>query len=160
MSAGGSSNRAGMLAAILAALALRGTGLVPHRDAPQGGPTPQEGEGHETSDVNVLNTVFVMAGLALSAAAVVGGMAFFMSTVAARQKATLPALTPQQTKALVPPPPNLQPNPFADLDRDRAANRARLDGYGYVDAARTRARIPIDRAMPLAVGRPLDGEGR
>lgn len=159
---GGSSNRAGIVAAILAALALRGTGLVRHRDDPAGGrPAPKgEGEGHETRDVNVRNTVLVMAGLGLGAATVVGGMALLMHVFAAWQREALPALTPQQTQALVPPPPNLQANPYADLDRERAADRARLDGYGYLDAEHTRARIPIDRAMQLAVGRSLDGEGR
>ncbi len=59
----------------------------------------------------------------------------------------------------MPPPPNLQPNPYADLDRERAANRAALDGYGYLDPGRTRARIPLDRAMQLTVGRSLDAGG-
>ena len=35
--------------------------------------------------------------------------------------------------------------------------RAALDGYGYLDPSRTRARIPIDRAMQVVVGRSLDG---
>ncbi len=57
----------------------------------------------------------------------------------------------------MPPPPNLQPNPYVDLDRERAQARAALDGYGYLDPARTRARIPLDRAMQVVVGRSLDG---
>ncbi|GJD33954.1 hypothetical protein [Methylobacterium aerolatum] len=164
MTEGRPPNRAGMLAAILAALALRRSGIVPHRpSAPQDRPARDgdpAGEGHETRDVNVRNTILVMAGLALAAAAVIGGMAFTMRAVAARQRADLPALTPQQTQTLVPPPPNLQANPYADLDKARAASRARLDGYAYLDPARSRARIPLDRAMQLAIGRSLDGEDR
>ncbi len=162
MTEGNRPNRAGMVAAVLAALALRRSGLVPHRqdDRPaRDGRHGEPGEGHETEDVDVRNTVIVMGGLALTALAVIGGMALFMTTFAARQRAALPALTPQQTRALVPPPPNLQANPYADLDRDRAANRAALAGYGYIDPERTRARIPLDRAMQLTVGRSLDAQG-
>jgi hypothetical protein len=156
-------NRAGLVAAVLAGLALRRSGLVPHREeAPKKGGgkrDPESGEGHETEDVNVRNTVFVMGGLGLSAIAVIGGMVLFMNVFAARQREALPALTPQQTTALDPPPPNLQANPYADLDREQAANRALLEGYGYLDPERTRARIPIDRAMRLTVGRSLDAQG-
>ena len=164
MTEGDRPNRAGMVAAVLAALALRHSGLVPRREdtRPAGGRGQGDspGEGHETEDVNVRNTVLVMGGLGLTAIAVISGMTLFMTTFAARQREALPALTPQQTKALVPPPPNLQPNPYADLDRERAANRAALDGYGYLDPERTRARIPLDRAMQLTVGRSLDaGDG-
>ena len=39
---------------------------------------------------------------------------------------------------------------------ERAAAAAHLSGYGYRDEARTRARIPIGRAMDLTVGRSLE----
>lgn len=44
-------------------------------------------------------------------------------------------------------------NPPADLARARAEFRARLDGYGWADSARTHARIPIARAMALLAAR-------
>ncbi len=150
---------AGLVPAMLAALALRASGLVRRRaEASEAKPKP-DGPGHETSDVNVRNTALVMGGLALSAMAVVGGMALFIRMTESSQRKALPALTPQQTTRLVPPPPNLQPDPYADLDRQREGASAAIAGYGYVDPARTRARIPIDRAMAIAVGRSLDGEG-
>lgn len=151
---------AGLVPAILAALALRGSGLVPREgEVRPSGPVPRDpqGPGHETSDVNVRNTVLVMSGLALTAAAVVGGMVLLMNLFAARQEAALPALTPQQTTRLVPPPPNLQPDPYADLARQREGAEKARDGYGYLDPEHSRAHIPIDRAMSLAVGRSLDG---
>lgn len=151
----------GLVPAILAALALRGSRLVPHHGdgAPGAGPEPEErkGPGRETRDVNVRNTVLVMGGLAAAAAAVIAGMVFLRHLFAERQEAAFPALTAQQTTRLVPPPPNLQPDPYADLDRQRSAAEKALDGYGYLDAARSRAHIPIDRAMQLATGRPLEG---
>ena len=150
---------AGLVPALLAALALKASGLVPRRQEAREPARGPDGPGHETSDVNVRNTVLVMGGLALSAPAVVGSMVLFIRMTETRQRAALPTLTPQQTTRLVPPPPNLQPDPYADLDRQREGARAALSGYGYVDPARTRARIPIDRAMALAVGRSLDGGG-
>jgi hypothetical protein len=151
----------GLVPALLAALALRASGLVPRRgdDGGKGKSSGGGGPGYETRDVNARNTVLVMAGLAGAAAAVIGGMVLLRNGVAAHQRAALPALTPQQTETLVPPRPNLQPQPYADLDRQRAAARAALEGYGYLDPGRTRAHIPIDRAMQLSIGRSLD-DGR
>lgn len=163
---GGSRSPAGLVSAILAALALRGANVVPRRPdgAPGSGPPRahsegqgQTGPGHETRDVNVRKTAYVMGGLAVSAVTVIGGMVFLMHLFVAHQEAALPTLTPQQTTQLVPPAPNLQPNPYADLDRQREGAEKALAGYGYADAARSRAHIPIDRAMQLAVGRSLDG---
>jgi hypothetical protein len=162
MSGGNRKLSPGLVPALLAALALRRTGLVPSAGEGRGKAKSSgggDGPGYETRDVNTRNTVLVMAGLAATAAAVIGGMVLLRDGVAAHQRAALPALTPQQTKTLVPPPPNLQPEPYADLDRQRAAARAALEGYGYLDPERTRAHIPIDRAMQLSIGRSLD-DGR
>lgn len=148
----------GLIPAILAGLTLRGSGLLngrPPRPAANTQRHPDD-PGHETRDVNVRNTVLVMAGLALAALAVVGAMVWLMGTFAASQRRALPTLTPQQTTRLAPPPPNLQADPYADLDRERAEAAARLSGYGYRDEAHTRARIPIGRAMDLTVGRSLE----
>ncbi|SDN48401.1 hypothetical protein SAMN05216360_108275 [Methylobacterium phyllostachyos] len=148
----------GLIPAILAGLTLRGSGFLngrPPRPPANTQRDPNE-PGHETRDVNVRNTALVMGGLGLTALAVIGTMIWLMHTVAASQRRTLPALTPQQTARLVPPAPNLQANPYADIDRERAATEARIAGYGYRDAAQTRARIPIGRAMELTVGRSLE----
>ena len=154
---GGGRTPIGLVPAMLAALALRASGLVSRTGREQEPRRGADGPPYETRDVNVRNTVLVMGGLALSAAAVIGGMVLFLRITTERQRAALPSLTPQQTTRLVPPPPNLQPNPYVDLARERAQARAALDGYGYLDPARTRARIPIDRAMQVVVGRSLDG---
>jgi hypothetical protein len=54
----------------------------------------------------------------------------------------------------IPPQPRLQADPAADLAAERALQRARLDGYLWMDDAHTVARIPIARAMAmLAQGR-------
>ncbi|MGT2487899.1 hypothetical protein ACU4GA_22280 [Methylobacterium oryzae CBMB20] len=132
MSASGPS---GLIPAILAGLTLRGSGLLngrPPRPAANSQRDPND-PGHETRDVNVRNTVLVMAGLALTALAVVGTMVWLMGTFAASQRRALPALTPQQTTRLAPPPPNLQADRFRrsrpPAGRDRGASlRLRLPG--------------------------------
>lgn len=157
----------GLIPAILAGLTLRGSGLLGARPGgaiapgkPANAPRDPDDPGYETRDVKVRNTALVMAGLALSVLSVIGTMVWMMSAFSASQRRALPTLTKQQTAPLTPPPPNLQADPYADLDRQRAAAEARLSGYGYSDPARTRARIPVDRAMDLVVGRSLDAPER
>jgi type IV secretory pathway VirB10-like protein len=155
MSADGPS---GLIPAILAGLTLRGSGLLngrPPRPAANTQRDPNE-PGHETRDVNVRNTVMVMAGLALTVLAVVGTMIWLMDTFAARHRPAPPAQAPPRAPPVGPPPPHPQAPPVPPKDRARAAAEASLAGYGYRDEARTRARIPIGRAMDLIVGRSLE----
>jgi hypothetical protein len=58
--------------------------------------------------------------------------------------------------APLPPPPRLQIDPKADLDRLHAAENRQLESYGWVDRGQGVARIPIERAMQLLAerGRP------
>src|SRR5687767_15297912 len=61
---------------------------------------------------------------------------------------------PAMAEALVdpiPPGPRLQPTPPRDMDELRAQDQELLSTYGWVDQARGVARIPIDRAMSIAV---------
>ncbi|GJD46764.1 hypothetical protein AFCDBAGC_4648 [Methylobacterium cerastii] len=157
MSTDRTQRRYGFVSTIIAGLSgLRGPAAASRprqsseKDESSGGP------GYEVSDVNVGNTARVMAGLMVTALVVIGGMVWLRTFVAADQRQALPKLTAQQTSRLVPPPPNLQADPYADLDAERAAENRRLDGYAFLDASRQRARIPIDRAMALTVGRTLD----
>lgn len=144
-----------LIPAILAALILRRSRALPGQ-RPAATDEAPAGPGYETSDVDAGRTALVMAALAVSALVAVASMVWLMAHVAAGQRRDRPAFTPQQTARLKPPPPNLQADPYADLARERAAEAARLDAYGYADAARQRAHIPIDRAMTLSVGRSLD----
>jgi hypothetical protein len=56
-----------------------------------------------------------------------------------------------------PPAPRLQIKPKADLERLRADERAKLDGYGWTDRQAEVARIPIERAIELLSQRGLAG---
>ncbi|AWN38800.1 hypothetical protein DK427_02710 [Methylobacterium radiodurans] len=143
----------GLVQAILAGLSPRRP-PVPEPEPAHWPEAPREGPGYETEDVDVRRTGLVMAGLAASALVAVALMLWLMHAFTAGQRRALPPLTPQQTAVLKPPPPNLQADPYADIARERAAERGRLDGYALTEAGR--ARIPIGRAMELVTGRPLD----
>jgi hypothetical protein len=54
---------------------------------------------------------------------------------------------PVVTSAELPPAPRLQVAPRADLQEVRASEDAHLEGYAWVDRAKSVARIPIERAM-------------
>lgn len=143
-----------LVPAILSGLILRRSGPIaekaPHEESKETEP------GFETEDVHVGRTWLVIAGLTLTVALTIGGLGWMMRSLAASQRATLPPLTRRQTAKLTPPKPNLQPTPYADIEKTLADEAARLDGYAYLDASRERARIPIERAMSLVVGKPLD----
>ena len=126
-------------------------GEAPGRHGRAGGGAP-----YETRDVRVGRTGLVVAGLALTVAAVIAGLVWMRDAFEAAQRAALPPLTRMQTTPVIPPAPNLQPNPYADIDRILAAQARALETYGFADPERTRARIPIDRAMSLTLGRSLD----
>lgn len=49
----------------------------------------------------------------------------------------------------LPAGPRLQVNPDRDIERLRAAEKAHLASYGWVDPAAGVVRIPIDRAMQM-----------
>jgi hypothetical protein len=48
-----------------------------------------------------------------------------------------------------PPPPRIDPQPRAELEGYLAAQRARLEGYGWADDRNEWVHIPIERAMAL-----------
>jgi hypothetical protein len=55
----------------------------------------------------------------------------------------------------LPPAPRLQTQPREELKNLRAEERARLESYGWVDAARGEVHIPIERAMELLLQQGL-----
>ena len=65
-------------------------------------------------------------------------------------------LTPQQLSVIVPPGPHLQGHPLHDIDEERQREFDLLDHYAWIDPTHQRARIPIERAVALVIGKPLD----
>jgi hypothetical protein len=112
--------------------------------------------GHETQDTNVVFIGRLMAGLAVVMLGCVLGMMLLLNLFRSQLHASRPAFTAEQSTHLEPPKPELEAHPETDLHEETAAEQARLAGYAWVDAAHTRARIPIARAMQLTVGHSLD----
>ena len=111
--------------------------------------------GHETRDMRggLMAKLFLLLGsVAFCMVFAMIGLRYWISQV---QRDSLPQLTPIQTTLIVPPKPNLQVDPVAELAALRARSAKLLDTYAYVDDGRSHARIPIDRAMALTVGQPL-----
>lgn len=67
-----------------------------------------------------------------------------------------PVLTSEQAAAILPPGPALQADPYRDLAQERQREQKLLATYGWVDPGHTKARIPIDRAIALVIGKSLD----
>ncbi len=112
--------------------------------------------GHETEDMDGRTMIALVIGLGVAVALVIGGIVLLLNFLLHAHEAGRPPFTAQQTAPATPPAPNLQADPQTDIVRLRAAENARLGGYGWLDPGHTRARIPIERAMSLMVGRSLD----
>lgn len=65
-----------------------------------------------------------------------------------------PAL-PEARRQGPPPEPHLEASPPATLRAVRAEEQAILDGWGWADPAKSRARIPITRAMEIVAAKGL-----
>jgi hypothetical protein len=143
-----------LLPAIAAAGLLRLSGFrpaAPRAEAPAG---PHNPEGFEEEDVDVRRTALVVAGLAGAVAVAIAAVWLMLRLFGTWHVTGTPPLTPQQTARVQPPPPNLQGAPYEDLARQEARDRAQLTTYAPLPDGR--ARIPVERAMRLMTGRPLD----
>ena len=87
---------------------------------------------------------------------VVFGIVGFRTLVTAGDRRDQPPLTAEQTTPITPPAPTLQGNPVEELAALHARESGLLTGYAWRNDAHTEARIPIERAMQLIVGHPLD----
>jgi hypothetical protein len=142
-----------LLSAVAAAGLLRLAGVKPVAP-PEPDHGPHNPEGFEDEDVDVRRTAFVVAGLAGSVAVAIAAVGLMMHLFGVWHVGGTPPLTPQQTAKVQPPPPNLQGAPYEDLARQEARDRAQLTTYAPLPDGR--ARIPVERAMRLMAGRPLD----
>jgi hypothetical protein len=138
-----------LLRAYLPAVTARGKSSIP----PSGEAVMS---GYETTDIDVRGTTFILAGIAATTALVIGIVFILVWRFDVARHAAWSHLTPQQTARLVPPAPHLQLHPFADLARVRIREDRLLHSYGWTSADHSTARIPIDRAMALTVGKSLD----
>ncbi len=132
-----------------AAASGRGTPSAPPNEA-------SRGSGHETEDMSGRLMMWLTVALGGSVVAVIGLMLLLLGSLREQRREQRPPLTAEQTMPLQPPKPNLQAHPVHDLAVLRANEDRLLHGYAWIDAGHARARIPIDRARTLMVGRSLE----
>jgi hypothetical protein len=100
--------------------------------------------------------VFVV-GLAVVTLVVFGlmwGIANLFKRSLAKQDPA-PAALAEARETRVPPGPNLQPNPTAELAAFRAAEEVELAKWAWVDKEKGIARVPALRAMEIVLSRGL-----
>ena len=115
--------------------------------------------GHETDDVNTTNIHWIMALFAAVAICATFGMIGLLGVWRSDDRASRPKLTAVQTAPVQVPGPHLQVDAYSDLNHERGREIGALSGYAYIDDSHTQARIPIEDAMTLVAGRPLDTPG-
>lgn len=125
----------------------------PRPDAPRnpGGSSPEEFD----RDLNIKGVVWTGVGLAAVTAAAFVLMWFFFQGLRAGEEARDPEPLPMPEAAVPvePPGPRLQTRPEEELAEMLAEEEARLESYGLVGEDGEYARIPIERAMELALER-------
>lgn len=115
--------------------------------------------GHEIEDVSTRNVHRVMALFAVVALAAVFAMIALIGLWRSDDRASRPKLTAMQVAPIQVPGPHLQVDAYSDLNSERGREIGKLSGWAYTDDGRTEARIPIEDAMRLVAGRPLDTPG-
>ena len=127
------------------------------RGTPSTPPSPQaKRAGHETEDMSGALMGRLAAGLGAALGIVIALMFIMLDIFHREDRAGQPKLTAEQSTRLLPPAPHLQVNAVQDLATLLASETSLLHHYAWIDPGRRRARIPINRAMTLAVGQKLD----
>jgi len=115
-----------------------------------GSATETAERGYERRDVGVRAIVLIAAALIGLTTLAQVAILFHMDRLwRARQKELPPPVPVAQALPTAPPEPRLQIAPSVDLKSMRAAEDARLHGYGWVDRNAGVVHIPIERAMEL-----------
>jgi hypothetical protein len=111
-----------------------------------------ESPGIETSDLSTRGILWFAVSLVLTLVAVFFAARVFQSALAHNNQRDASRITRPATAV---PPPHLQSEPTRDLAAFRAAQSAKLHGYGWVDRKAGVIHIPIERAMELTARRGL-----
>ena len=119
--------------------------------------------GHERVDADVPSIFRTMAIYGAAAIVSITLMALVLHRLHSADHTRDTGLTAIQKIQTTPPEPNLQADPVGDIARLRTHEYQLLHTLARIDA--DTARIPIDRAMALMAGQPLDrpdtqGDGR
>lgn len=118
---------------------------------------PEAGGGPVDGELN-FRGIFVFVGGLLAVTLVVmslmWGVAVLFKGSRARKDPAPPALA-EAREVRVPPGPNLQPNPSADLAVFRAVEETELATWAWVGGEKAVARVPVERALEIVASRGL-----
>jgi hypothetical protein len=123
----------------------------PSSDVPEGGDGRVDGE---LDFRGILVFVGGLVAVTLVVMSLMWGVAVLFKSSLARKDPAPPALV-EAREARVPPGPNLQPNPSANLAAFRAAEEAELATWAWVDRKKGVARVPVERALEIVASRGL-----
>jgi hypothetical protein len=113
--------------------------------------------GYETTDVSARDIARIMAVFAVGGFASVGLMLWGLGHLHQADMARAAGLTGVERTPITVPEPHLQADPQTELGALQVRQAALLHHYARLPAGL--ARIPIDRAMVLLVGTPMDPPG-
>jgi hypothetical protein len=119
--------------------------------SPSTGGTPVD---HELDFRGILVFVGGLTAVTLVVLASMWGVVSFLKSSLVKRDPEPPALA-EAREARLPPGPNLQPNPSAELAAFRATEDADLATWAWVDREKSVARVPVDRALEIVASRGL-----
>lgn len=109
---------------------------------------------HEIHFRGILVFVGGLTAVTLVVFALMWGVAIFFKGSLVKKDPPPPKLE-EARETRVPPGPNLQPNPSADLAAFRAAEERELAAWAWVDREKGVARVPAARALEIVLARGL-----
>jgi hypothetical protein len=141
----------------LGAFAWRKSQTESGRGRPRGMPSPEALEsGYEPKDMSARSVSYILLTIGIVMMVVIGACFAMVWRFNVARRHAFPDLTSEQTAKTPPPAPHLQIHPFEDLTQLRAREDRALHHWGWTSADHSTAEIPIERAMALMVGKPLD----
>ncbi len=111
----------------------------------------QDYTGHERRDVPMGPVIWFLAGLAIFMVLSMVALGIWFRAEENKRAATDTAASAVQASPVPNNAPQLEADPAAELDAFLAREHETLTTYGWVDKNAGIGRIPIDRAMELAL---------
>jgi hypothetical protein len=111
--------------------------------------------GYERRDVRISALVWLALSVLLGTTAVFVVLWLLLGYLETQARRTDPQLSPLAESEQSPPAPQLQQTPVEDLQTLIQRDEAILSSYGWADKEQQTVRIPVSRAMDLAVERGL-----
>jgi len=116
---------------------------------------PVGGPGYERRDVNLRAILWLIFSVGVLIVGSAVGLRFLQRTYESQAQRTDVPLSPLQAEDQTPPAPRLQNTPIRDFDDYRAEQDAQLESYGWINKEQGTVRLPVARAMELALERGL-----